>query len=322
MLNEQYKKLVTLLLTVGMIISLTACGRVKQENSSTIGKTADVVETEQTDEIQNSLYREVKQTEIKLAFDDTTMTAVLDDSETSRAFIEMLPLTLTMNRYADREYYAAIDELPQSGEVIEDFENGDVTYYTNGKSLAIFFGNADTSSQSGLIRMGCITTELGLFDMVGESSEVTISLLKDEADMKKYDLSGFENVQITGIDLSELTLEEQSVLYQQARYCQAMTDADIQTMAEITADDMIFTHMSGRQQTRDEYFNDISEGNLRYYTIGIENPEININGDYASVSYTSVLNANAYGARGTYHIDGVHWYKKIGNTWIACNGPQ
>ena len=68
---------------------------------------------------------------------------------------------------------------------------------------------------------------------------------------------------------------------------------------------IIFTHMSGRQQTRDEYFNDISEGNLRYYTIGIENPAININGDYASV-----LNANAYGARGTYHIDGVHWYKK------------
>ena len=165
MLNEQYKKLVTLLLTVGMIISLTACGRVKQENYSTIGKTADVVETEQTDEIQNSPYSEAKQTEIKLAFDDTTMTAVLDDSETSRAFIEMLPLTLTMNRYADREYYAAIDELPQSGEVIEDFENGDVTYYTNGKSLAIFFGNADTSSQSGLIRMGRITTELGLFDM-------------------------------------------------------------------------------------------------------------------------------------------------------------
>lgn len=136
-------------------------------------------------------------------------------------------------------------------------------------------------------------------------------------------ISVFEYVQIAGINLSELTLEEQSVLYQQARYCQAMTDADTETMAEITAADMIFTHMSGRQRTRDEYFNDISDGNLRYYTIGIENPVININGDYASVSYTSVLNANAYayGAKGTYHIEGVYWYKKIGNTWIACNEP-
>lgn len=49
MLNEQYKKLVTLLLAVGMIISMTACGRVKQGNSPAIEKTAEsVAETTQT----------------------------------------------------------------------------------------------------------------------------------------------------------------------------------------------------------------------------------------------------------------------------------
>lgn len=35
--------------------------------------------------------------------------AVLDQSETSKAFLELLPLTLGMRRYADREYYTAID---------------------------------------------------------------------------------------------------------------------------------------------------------------------------------------------------------------------
>lgn len=146
----------------------------------------------------------------------------------------------------------------------------------------------------------------------------------NETEVNEVDLdfSVFNNVEITGIDLSDLSAEEQAVLYQQAKYCQAMTEADTETMTEITSPDMIFTHMSGRQQTREEYFADIANGNLQYFTIGIENPVVNINGSYASASYTSVLNANAYGAKGTYRIDGTHWYEKQDENWIACNAPE
>ena len=146
----------------------------------------------------------------------------------------------------------------------------------------------------------------------------------NETEVNEVDLdfSVFNNVEVTGIDLSELSADERAVLYQQARYCQAMTEADTETMTEITSPDMIFTHMSGRQQTREEYFADIADGNLQYFTIGIKNPVVNINGSYASVSYTSVLNANAYGARGTYRIDGTHWYEKQDENWIACNTPE
>ena len=314
-----------MLLAAGMIASLAACGNAERAGSSTQEQPSETaVESAQIDtaESSSSNKTDTEQTEIELSFGDTVMTAALDDSETSRAFIKMLPLTLTMNRYADREYYAALGELPENGAAIDDFENGDVTYYTDGKSLAIFFGNADTSSQDGLIRMGRITSDLSLFDTVGESVEVTISLSESEADMTDFDFSVFNNVEITGINTSELSVDEQSVLYQQARYCQAMTEADTETMREITSPDMIFTHMSGRQQTREEYFADIENGVLQYFTIGMENPVVNISGDYASVSYTSVLNANAYGARGTYRMNGTHWYEKHGENWIACNTPE
>ena len=146
----------------------------------------------------------------------------------------------------------------------------------------------------------------------------------NETEVNEVDLdfSVFNNVEITGINTSEVSAEKQAVLYQQARYCQAMTEADTETMSKITSPDMIFTHMSGRRQTREEYFADIADGDLQYFTIGIENPVVNINGNYASVSYTSVLNANAYGARGTYRIDGTHWYEKQNENWIACNAPE
>ena len=137
--------------------------------------------------------------------------------------------------------------------------------------------------------------------------------------METYDFTAFKSVEITGIDLSSLADDELSVLYQQARYCQAMTDADTDTMRKIVSEDMTFTHMSGRQQTREEYFADIEKGRLNYFTIGIENPVIEVDGDTAAVSFTSVLNANAYGARGTYRMKGTHHYEKRDGEWIAVN---
>ncbi len=145
--------------------------------------------------------------------------------------------------------------------------------------------------------------------------------LAEEADMK-YDFSIFTNVTLKGIDVSTLNEDELSALCQAARYCQAMTEADIDTMRQIVSEDMIFTHMSGRTQTREEYFADVADGSLTYYAIGMENPVVEVDGDLALVAYTSALTANAYGARGTFRMKGTHYYRRIDGEWIAINRPE
>ena len=254
-------------------------------------------------------------TEIKLTFWNDIVFAMMDNSETTKAFLELLPLTLSMNRYGDREYYAPVPELP---------ENGDITYFVSGKSLAIFFGNEGNSSQGGLIRMGKITSDLSVFETMEDNVSVTVEIAdRQEGEvMQEYDFSVFENVELIGVDLSAMSGEQIEVLYQQARYCQAMTDADIVTMRELVPEDMTFTHMSGRQQTREEYFADVEDGSLRYFTIGIDSPVVEVDGDTASVTYTSVLNANAYGARGTYRMSGTHWLEKRQDKWLLSNAPD
>jgi len=134
-----------------------------------------------------------------------------------------------------------------------------------------------------------------------------------------YDFGEFPNVNITGIDPASLSDEELAVLYAQAKYCQAMTDADIEVMRELVSEDKTFTHMSGLQQTREEYFADVADGSLNYFTIGIADPEINVDGDKAQITYTSVLNADAYGARGTFRMKGTHHYEKRDGAWIVVN---
>ena len=149
-----------------------------------------------------------------------------------------------------------------------------------------------------------------------------LALEKEETAVDDFDFSAFPNVEVTGVDLSALSREQLEVLYQQARYCQAMTDADTDTLRELVAEDAVFTHMSGKRQTREEYFADIESGNLRYFTIGIENPVITVAGDTASLTYTSVLNADAYGARGVYRMSGTHRLERREGVWRSTNTPD
>ena len=174
------------------------------------------------------------------------------------------------------------------------------------------------------IFMLIILTALCGFVNVKSGAVMTDNLQDPEKEETKmnYDFSVFSNVEITGTDPSSLSDEELAVLYRQAQYCQAMTDEDLETMREIVSEDMVFTHMSGMQQTREQYFADIAAGRLRYFTIGIENPRISVNNDKAEITFTSVLNANAYGARGTFRMKGTHHYEKRDGEWIAVNGQK
>lgn len=139
-----------------------------------------------------------------------------------------------------------------------------------------------------------------------------------ESDLK-LDVRKFENAKITGINIDSLSTDEMEVLFTQIKYCQGMVDADIETMNEIVPSDVTFTHMSGMKQSRDEYFDDIKNGRLNYYNITIENPVIDVIGNTATIDYTSVLDANAYGAKGVYRMYGVHKFKKVDGKWYASN---
>ncbi len=130
----------------------------------------------------------------------------------------------------------------------------------------------------------------------------------------------FPDVWITGTDRNALSAEELAVLRQQARYCQAMVDADRETLEEIISPDKVFVHMSGKRQSRAEYLRDIESGRLTYFSIGIDHPVIHVKGDRASVTFTSVLDANAYGAAGVFRMKGTHSYEKRNGAWIAVNG--
>lgn len=115
-------------------------------------------------------------TEIIITVGNQVITALLEDSAATRAFLATLPRTLTMNQYGDREYYSRIESITEEGEAIPDFKNGDVTYYPPGPSLAIFYAGEEQSSQSGLIRLGKVISDLSVFGNLGDTVEMQIAV--------------------------------------------------------------------------------------------------------------------------------------------------
>ena len=168
---------------------------------------------------------------------------------------------------------------------------------------------------AALYRNGSKRTECFKTDPAG----VLLTVKQSGMQMKEYDFRAFKKAEISGNDPNALGDPEQSLLYAQAEYCQAMTDADIDTLRRLVSEDMVYTHMSGKKQTREEYFADIAQRRLRYYTVGIADPVIEINGSKGRITYTAVLNANAYGARGTFHMKGTHYYELRGGSWTGVN---
>jgi hypothetical protein len=114
---------------------------------------------------------------IRIGVGDKVFTATLIDSKTSRDFISLLPLTLTLKDYAGTE---KVSDLPKrlstegapSG---SDPSIGDITYYAPWGNLAIFY--RDFGYASGLVILGKIDSGIEAFDVPG-SLRVTIELIK------------------------------------------------------------------------------------------------------------------------------------------------
>ncbi len=113
--------------------------------------------------------------------------------------------------------------------------------------------------------------------------------------------------------------EEEKVLAAYEAMQQAMIDKDIDKLDRIVKDGTTFTHMSGKTQTKEEYFGEIADGTLNYYRYKIENGKINVSGNTATLSADVTLTAKVYGTSGSWTLPVNAHFEKINNEWIYTN---
>jgi hypothetical protein len=151
---------------LAMALSHAACGADNSTTRSPSPKSPTETSPKEADSMK-----------IKLKVGDTLLTATLIDSATTRDFISLLPLTLTLKDYARTE---KISDLPKRLSIEgapsgSDPSAGDITYYAPWGNLAIFY--RDFGYASGLVILGKINTGIEALNEPG-SVKMTIELIK------------------------------------------------------------------------------------------------------------------------------------------------
>ncbi len=117
-----------------------------------------------------------------------------------------------------------------------------------------------------------------------------------------------------------MTAEEREVLQAYEKMQQAMIDKDIAMMRELVSEDKTFTHMSGKKQTREEFFEEIRKGILNYYRSDIHDPKITVEGNRAVLEASVTLKARVYGISGSWTLPVNTHFENINGSWIQING--
>ena len=121
------------------------------------------------------------------------------------------------------------------------------------------------------------------------------------------------------IGVKRVNADEAAVLDTYKAVQQAMIDKDIDTLDRMILDGTTFTHMSGKTQTKEEFFGEIADGTLNYYAYEIHDPQITINGDEAVLTASVTLTAKVYGASGDWTLPVNARFTKIDGAWYSHN---
>lgn len=109
---------------------------------------------------------------IKVIIDDIKYDVILEENETTKAFLKMLPLNINMKELNENEKYAYLNtELPTAPYSPKQIKKGDVMLYGNN-CLVVFYKSFDTSYSY---------TKIGHIENLKELSnkEYNISFIKE-----------------------------------------------------------------------------------------------------------------------------------------------
>ena len=114
-----------------------------------------------------------------------------------------------------------------------------------------------------------------------------------------------------------MNMDEQQIIELYRAVNQAMVAKDIDKLDRILADGMHLVHMTGYDQTKDEWFAQIRSEQMRYYSTKEENiKDIKIEGNKASFIGQSRVDARIYGSRYSWRLQVKNYFEKRNGEWI------
>lgn len=114
----------------------------------------------------------------------------------------------------------------------------------------------------------------------------------------------------------QMTTEEKEVYAAYVAINNTMIEKDRAAMELYFDKKLIFTHMNGKKQTREEFIGAIMDGTLNYFKVDTKDYSIIVDGDTAHMKVTHTLTAKVYGISGSWTLGEENTYKKRNGIWV------
>ena len=86
--------------------------------------------------------------EIEIQVADIVLTATLEDNDTARAIIAVLPVEGRANVWGEEIYFEIPVQVAQADDAVEEVEVGTLAFWPPGNALCIFFGPTPVSTSN------------------------------------------------------------------------------------------------------------------------------------------------------------------------------
>lgn len=117
---------------------------------------------------------------VAITVGEIMLSAELNDSPTSKAIWDSLPITGKANLWGDEIYFQTPVDMPQSENARQDMEIGELGYWPMGRAFCIFYGPTPVSTgdkpraYSPVNPLGVVTGDVTKLHSVKDGETVTI----------------------------------------------------------------------------------------------------------------------------------------------------
>jgi Domain of unknown function (DUF4440) len=111
--------------------------------------------------------------------------------------------------------------------------------------------------------------------------------------------------------------DEAAVLQVNRERSRLLVEQRTDELDELLAPDFVAVHISGYEQTKAEWLDQIRSGQMRYHGFEEVSSTVTIDGDSAVAVTRNLVDATIYGSRATWPLESTTTYVRDGGTWKA-----
>ncbi|MCQ6269333.1 nuclear transport factor 2 family protein [Pseudarthrobacter sp. R1] len=111
--------------------------------------------------------------------------------------------------------------------------------------------------------------------------------------------------------------DEAAVLEVNRERSRLLVEQRTDELDELLSPDFVAVHITGYEQTKTEWLDQIQSGQMRYHSFEEVSTTVTIDGDSAVAVTRNLVDATIYGSRGTWPLESTTTYVRDGGTWKA-----